>query len=339
MPQHAVAELRDSEHPVLGIVIRRNPVIDSEPYFLACCRYIELNPVRARMVRHPRGYIEAERFRYQIVNGLEASLNRSHTGPQMNMRFATPTLKGRAIARLAALLFVVLPFVPATADAEPASIRCADEYDRQSYFVTYDLQTNHFVFESPIGNLLQGEILVANDERLELGLSAFGGKILLFFDRKNNRMRWPGLPAEELRRGPMNHACATVIERTMLSTFSRPDKIDLDRRRQPVDAFSLRCRGNTVYYFITLDRSTKTVVLETEARRILPGDIKNIAGHDISFTVGHNPSEQFDLVWDEQSRSLTWIGIPNDPARPTKTQECTVMKARSVLELYGRLSH
>jgi putative transposase len=30
--------------------------IDSETYFLACCRYIELNPVRARMVRHPRDY-------------------------------------------------------------------------------------------------------------------------------------------------------------------------------------------------------------------------------------------------------------------------------------------
>jgi putative transposase len=30
--------------------------IDSEAYFLACCRYIELNPVRARMVKHPRDY-------------------------------------------------------------------------------------------------------------------------------------------------------------------------------------------------------------------------------------------------------------------------------------------
>ena len=30
--------------------------IDSEAYFLACCRYIELNPVRARIVRHPRDY-------------------------------------------------------------------------------------------------------------------------------------------------------------------------------------------------------------------------------------------------------------------------------------------
>jgi putative transposase len=30
--------------------------IDSEAYFLACCRYIELNPVRARMVVHPADY-------------------------------------------------------------------------------------------------------------------------------------------------------------------------------------------------------------------------------------------------------------------------------------------
>src|SRR5258708_15996983 len=30
--------------------------IDSEAYFLACCRYVELNPVRAGMVRHPRDY-------------------------------------------------------------------------------------------------------------------------------------------------------------------------------------------------------------------------------------------------------------------------------------------
>jgi putative transposase len=30
--------------------------IDSEEYFISCCRYIELNPVRARMVNHPRQY-------------------------------------------------------------------------------------------------------------------------------------------------------------------------------------------------------------------------------------------------------------------------------------------
>ena len=30
--------------------------IDGEAHFLACCRYVELNPVRARMVAHPRDH-------------------------------------------------------------------------------------------------------------------------------------------------------------------------------------------------------------------------------------------------------------------------------------------
>lgn len=30
--------------------------IDTDAYFLACCRYIELNPVRARIAAHPRAY-------------------------------------------------------------------------------------------------------------------------------------------------------------------------------------------------------------------------------------------------------------------------------------------
>ncbi len=32
-------------------------LIDSEPYLLVCSRYIELNPVRANMVRHPSEYL------------------------------------------------------------------------------------------------------------------------------------------------------------------------------------------------------------------------------------------------------------------------------------------
>jgi putative transposase len=30
--------------------------IDSDAYFFSCCRYIELNPVRARLVAHPKAY-------------------------------------------------------------------------------------------------------------------------------------------------------------------------------------------------------------------------------------------------------------------------------------------
>jgi putative transposase len=35
----------------------KSTVIDAEEYLLACCRYIELNPVRAGMVEHPRNYL------------------------------------------------------------------------------------------------------------------------------------------------------------------------------------------------------------------------------------------------------------------------------------------
>src|SRR6266850_8593757 len=92
-------------------------------------------------------------------------------------------------------------------------------------------------------------------------------------------------------------------------------------------------QGNTVpYYFITLDRSTKVVVLETEAHSIMPGNITSISDNEIRFAVGRNPSEQYDLLWDERSRSLTWIGVEGNPARPTKIQECIVTKPRSIME-------
>jgi putative transposase len=34
----------------------RSAPVDSEAYLLTCCRYVELNPVQARLVSHPRDY-------------------------------------------------------------------------------------------------------------------------------------------------------------------------------------------------------------------------------------------------------------------------------------------
>ena len=148
------------------------------------------------------------------------------------------------------LLFTVLGFA-SPADAEPVSIRCEGKYNQQQqpYFVTYDLQTNRFVFESPVGNLLPGEIVTANDGRLDLSLSASGGRILLSFDRKRGVMRWPGMPAGELGRPLLDHACTAVTDRTMLSSFFDVSGRQTDlNRRNPVDAFSISCPGNTVKY-------------------------------------------------------------------------------------------
>jgi hypothetical protein len=48
-------------------------------------------------------------------------------------------------------------------------------------------------------------------------------------------------------------------------------------------------------------------------------------------------SGQFDLVWDERKRLLTWIGVADNPARPTTTHECVVTKPRSIMESYPNL--
>jgi hypothetical protein len=236
-----------------------------------------------------------------------------------------------------ACLLLMILVVASAANAEPVSIRCADEFDKQPYFVTYDLETKHVVFESTVGNLLGGEILVASDERIDISLSVVGGKLLLFFDRQKNRMGWPGLPAHELR-APLNHACLPSPSRTMLSLFSRPDKIDLNRRL-PVDVFSIRCPGVGQYRFLTMDRKTKTVVSETEGLdRRLSGDITSITDREVAFTLGSNPSELYELVWDQQSQTLTVIGVPGNPARPTKTDQCAEIPVRSIMEIYPHVT-
>jgi hypothetical protein len=236
---------------------------------------------------------------------------------------------------LTLLLFMALA-CPMRAEAEPTSIRCDGKYfqQQQPYLVTYDIEKSHFIFERPGGNLVTGEIVSANDEQLDLSLRGAGGRVLLFFDRKRNVMTWPGMPAGELGRHVMQHTCTAVAGRTMLSTFYQPEQFD-PKRLDPVDAFSLSCPGNTVkYYFITLDRATKVVVLETEAAISLPGNITDIDNGVIKFTFGRGPSDQHDALWDERSRSLTFVGVANNPARPTKVQECVVTKPRSIMEIY-----
>lgn len=50
--------------------------IDSDDYFLSCCRYIELNPVRAGMVAHPRDYLWSS-YRAH-ADGAKDALAREH---------------------------------------------------------------------------------------------------------------------------------------------------------------------------------------------------------------------------------------------------------------------
>lgn len=64
----------------------RATVVDAAGYFLACCRYIEMNPVRAGMVAAPGDYAWSS-FRPH-AEGVQADLIADH--PQYTMLGATP---------------------------------------------------------------------------------------------------------------------------------------------------------------------------------------------------------------------------------------------------------
>jgi hypothetical protein len=126
------------------------------------------------------------------------------------------------------------------AEAEPMSVRCDGQYVRepQPYFVTFDIEKNHFMFERAGANIVTGEIISTNDEQLDLSLRGIGGRVLLSFNRKRNIMTWPGLPAGELGRFVMQHTCTPVTGRTVHSMFDQPEQFD-PKRLDPLDAFSL----------------------------------------------------------------------------------------------------
>jgi hypothetical protein len=240
------------------------------------------------------------------------------------------TADGDSMRHLISLLFFAVIF-PTGAYAEPISFRCDGQYFRepQPYFMTFDIEKRHFVFERAGGNLIPGEIASVSDELLDLSLRGVGGRILLSFERKRNLMRWPGMPAGELGRFEMHHICTAVVGRTVLSMFYKDEQFD-PKRRDPLDAFSLSCPGNTGLYFITMDRVTKSVVVETEHfSGLISGDITGVSDGIIKFSFGRGPSDQHDALWDEGKRSLTLIGA-------TQVKECTVTEPRSIMVGYER---
>jgi hypothetical protein len=240
---------------------------------------------------------------------------------------------------LMSLLFLAVICPAAGANAEPISLRCDGQYFRepQPYFMTFDIEKRRFVFERAGGNIITGDITSVNDELLDLSLRGVGGRILSSFERKRNLMRWPGMPAGELGRFAMHHICTAVTGRTVLSMFYKDEQFD-PKRRDPVDAFSLSCPGNTGLFFITMDRVTKSVVVETEHfSGVISGDITGVSDGIIKFSYGRGPSDQHDALWDGERKSLTFIGVEDNPARPSQVKQCTVTGPRSILVYYDEL--
>src|SRR5207253_10476819 len=83
-------------------------------------------------------------------------------------------------------------------------------------------------------------------------------------------------------------------------------------------SFAIRCidRLDGAPYFLTFDSDTGRVTYKGTGGSFLEGTITAFEPSRTVFRLsrGNNPPD-FDLVWDEDSATLTWIGIPNNPER------------------------
>ncbi len=89
--------------------------------------------------------------------------------------------------------------------------------------------------------------------------------------------------------------------------------------------FAIRCIDvGDMAYFVTFNMDTGKVVFKSAGGNFLDGTITASEAGRIAFTLdrGSSPPNS-ELVWDEPSSTLTWIGAPNNPERRTVTSTCT----------------
>lgn len=91
-------------------------------------------------------------------------------------------------------------------------------------------------------------------------------------------------------------------------------------------SLAIRCiDDNEMAYFVTFDVDTGKVVFKSAGGNFLEGHVTSSETGRIAFTLSYVPPPDLDLVWDESSMSLTWIGAPNNKERRTVISLCTII--------------
>lgn len=90
---------------------------------------------------------------------------------------------------------------------------------------------------------------------------------------------------------------------------------------------SLQCPDRSeMTYFFTFDLDTGKAVVKSAGGNLLDGTITASDPGRIAFTLSRGDPPDFDLVWDESTRTLAWIAIPNIPERSRGFKSvCTIM--------------
>lgn len=102
------------------------------------------------------------------------------------------------------------------------------------------------------------------------------------------------------------------------------------------ESFSIKCEYQGLYY-VTFDTASSNVVFESPAGTKMKGRIDKLTSETISFHLLLPGAENFDLILEGERRRLIWLGIPNNPARLTKTNECSESPLRPVLSTIDRI--
>ena len=89
--------------------------------------------------------------------------------------------------------------------------------------------------------------------------------------------------------------------------------------------FSVKCMDDQLGrpYYLTLDPEKKAAHFRSAMGTPIWGSITSSEGGRISIVLprGNNPPD-YDLVWEQASLTLTWIGVPNDPTRRMVESRC-----------------
>jgi hypothetical protein len=113
-------------------------------------------------------------------------------------------------------LACILSLCASSAVAAQFSIECAWI---EPYYVTFDTDAKHVIFESPAQMRLRGRIIHSTEERLDFDLLRVGSsKSDLIWNAKDKKLTWVGVPGDSTRQTVI-HDCVEVRLRPVLSKY------------------------------------------------------------------------------------------------------------------------
>jgi hypothetical protein len=104
------------------------------------------------------------------------------------------------------------------------------------------------------------------------------------------------------------------------------------------EKFSIKCVFLYEYY-VSFDTEVRRAVYEnTLTGSTMKGTIGFIRDNEIAFDLLIAAKPKFELVWNETTKKLTWLGIKGDESRQGQTNDCVRAALRPLLSDYKNIA-